>query len=85
MPIYKSKKEIVAIGFTHDPKQDYGKKYKMKKNIDPDADESDVIYAKVDLENNKISNYKDEPKYTKFRIANVDRPAINKIKKGTYK
>ena len=39
------------------------------------------MYAKVDLENNKSSTYKHKPKYKKYRIANIDRPAINKIKK----
>lgn len=84
LPIGMTKRYTKSIGFTHDPDETYTPKYEMKKNIDP-SKPKEIMYAKIKLENQKNSSYKDEPKYQDFRISKEDRKAIDAIKKGKYK
>lgn len=86
---YKQHGEWVSsLGFTHDSKETYGTKSKLKYNIDP-LDTRDC-YVKNESEYFKSKYYKSKPKYSNYRFHSSDKFLIddiirkNKNKKRRY-
>lgn len=70
---------VEAASFTHDKKEDYGKKTKLKYNINPKDERP--CYVKNDIEKYKSKFYKTNPKYKDYRIHEADKEIIKTLRK----
>jgi len=75
---YKQHGEWVSsLGFTHDKKEDHGKKTKLKYNINPNDSRDCYVKNKVEIFKSKF--YKTKPDYVYYRIHITDKPLIDEI------
>ena len=76
-PFVQTNNIVKAVGFTHDPKEEHGKKEKLIHNINP-KDTSDC-YVKLDIETFNAKFYEERAKYKNYIIHQDDQPLVNRI------